>query len=95
MQSKLGGVVKKQNNPSVSYADSSLYTREPRETAHRSLKQAKKTGRSVAGYSAERIVSAGELTPWYTDDSVYVGEYSSDIVMTPNSVSVIKLMRAE
>ena len=29
LRSKLGGVEKKQNNPSVSYADSSLYTREP------------------------------------------------------------------
>lgn len=41
----------------------------------------------------ERVMSAGELAPWYTDDSVYFGEYTCDIVMTPNSVSLVKLIR--
>lgn len=43
----------------------------------------------------ERIFEAGELKPWYADDNVYSGEYETDILMTHDSVSFIKLTKCK
>lgn len=43
------------------------------------------------GDQRERIYTAGDLKPWYIDNTIYTDVFEQDILMTPDSVSLIRL----